>query len=132
LSLFLCFLYVVWRFVVPLPWSATNRGLLALALLLVSKHHLIQIWMFGTMFSPEVPRLVVLLFGVLFCAFVLLTLLLLAVDVIQLVCRLVRGGRAFSRATRARVRYGVATLSLVLACVGVYQAIKVPQVRRIE
>ena len=58
--LFVLYLYVVCRFVFPLPWCTRCRVLLAAVLLLTSKYHLIQQWVFGTMFSPEMPRALVM------------------------------------------------------------------------
>ena len=132
ITLFLCFLYVVLRFVIPLPWSVPRRLAFSFVLLVVSKYHLLQLWIFGTMFSPEMPRVLVVLMGWLFCAFVLLLFLVVAFDVVLLGSWLVRRGRALSSGTRVRVRYGLGVFALALSALGVSQAIKVPEVRRVE
>ena len=116
----------------PLPWSMASRVGLSVFLLLVSKYHLIQLWVFGTMFSPEMPRFLVILFSWLFCSFVLLLFLVVVFDVVLLGSWLVRKGRALSATTRLRVRYGLVTLAMALAAFGMHQAIKVPDVRRVE
>lgn len=71
------YVYVLWRLVVPLPVGRGWRALLAVVLLIISKYHLVLIAVYGTMFSPEVPRAVVLTAGWLFCAFVLVLVLTL-------------------------------------------------------
>lgn len=132
LYLLLFWAYLAWRFVLPLPWSRTARVTLAAFLLLVSKYHLIQLWLFGTMFSPEIPRPLVILSGGLFCAFILLLLLVAMLDVLLLAAWALRRGRAPGQSIRTRARYAVACTALVLAAVGVNQAIQVPEVRRVE
>jgi len=125
------YLYVLWRFVIPLPLSRSWRTLLALALLLISKYHLILIMVYGTMFSPEVPRLYVLIAGWLFCAFVLILVFTLLVD---LVCSVVAIRRNVSSKNLfcGRLSTGIAAFALLLSAVGVYQAVQVPGVRRVE
>ena len=66
------FIYLLWRFVLPLPVSRGVKVGAAIALLAISKYHLLSQVFFGNMFSPELPFLVVLALGWLFCAFVLL------------------------------------------------------------
>lgn len=129
--LILAYLYVLWRFVLPLPLSCGMRTLLALALLVISKYHLILIMVFGTMFSPEVPHVYVLVAGWLFCAFVLILVLTLLVD---LVCSVVAIRRNVSLKSLfgGRLRTGIAAVALLLSAVGVYQAVQVPAVRRVE
>ncbi|WP_219951264.1 metallophosphoesterase [Dickeya zeae] len=130
--LFVLYLYVVWRFVFPLPWRMRYHVLLAIVLLLTSKYHLIQQWVFGTMFSPEIPRAWVVLFGGLFCVFVLLFFLTAVFDVLLGVVWLVRRGRAGDERFRTRARYIVGIAALVLSVIGVHQAMQIPEVRRIE
>ncbi|KEZ67865.1 metallophosphoesterase [Pseudomonas amygdali pv. tabaci str. ATCC 11528] len=127
----LAYLYVLWRFVIPLPLSRSWRTLLALALLLISKYHLILIMVYGTMFSPEVPRLYVLIAGWLFCAFVLILVFTLLVD---LVCSVVAIRRNVSSKNLfcGRLSTGIAAFALLLSAVCVYQAVQVPGVRRVE
>jgi len=127
----LAYLYVLWRFVIPLPLSRTWRTLLALTLLVISKYHLILIMVYGTMFSPEVPRVYVLIAGWLFSAFVMMLTLALVVD---LVCSVVAIGRNVSLRSLfgGRLRTGIAAVALLLSAVGVYLAVQVPGVQRVE
>lgn len=132
LVLLVLYVYVACRFVLPLPWRPAWRVALAGVLLLASKYHLIQQWVFGTMFSPEMPRALVLLFGGLFCVFVLLFFLTAMLDVLLGISWLARRGRALDLSIRTRARYVMGIAALVLSCIGVHQAVQVPEVRRIE
>ncbi|RMP65725.1 hypothetical protein ALQ18_00192 [Pseudomonas marginalis pv. marginalis] len=125
------YLYVLWRFVLPLPIARGWRVLLAVALLVISKYHLILIAVYSTMFSPEMPRAAVLIAGWLFCAFVLVFVLTLLTDLVSAVvavCRRMKISDVFN----ARVRGAVAAAALLLSAVGVYQAVQLPEVRRVE
>lgn len=132
LVLFVLYVYVACRFVLPLPWRPAWRAILAGVLLLASKYHLIQEWVFGTMFSPEMPRALVMLFGALFCVFVLLFFLTAILDVLLGIAWIARRGRALDLSIRTRARYVMGIAALVLSCIGVHQAMQVPEVRRVE
>lgn len=125
------YLYVLWRFVMPLPISAAWRLLLGAALLAISKYHLILIGVFGNMFSPEMPRAAVIAAGWLFCAFVLLMVLTLLADVIGVAFSLARK-TALNTFFGVRLRGAIAVLALMLSAIGVHEAIQVPEVRRLE
>lgn len=127
----LAYLYVLWRFVIPLPIARTWRTLLALALLLISKYHLILIAIYGTMFSPEMPRAFVLIVGWLFCAFVLVLVFTLLTDMVSSVVA-IRRKVLMKDVFGGRLRAGIATAALLLSAIGVYQAVQLPGVRRVE
>lgn len=125
------YLYVLWRFVMPLPVSGWKRALLAVFLLLVSQYHLILIGVYGTMFSPEFPRPLVLVAGWLFCTFVFILVFTLIVDLasvmLSLLCR-----SPVRRMFGVRARTMIASLSMALAAIGVHQAVQVPAVRQVQ
>jgi predicted MPP superfamily phosphohydrolase len=127
----IAYLYVLWRFVLPLPIGRGWRVLLATALLITSKYHLILIAVYGTMFSPEVPRAAVLVAGWLFCTFVLVMVLTLVTD---LICGVLATRRKVSMKDLfdGRLRSAIAFAALLLSAVGVYQAVQLPGVRRVE
>ncbi|MFJ4142232.1 metallophosphoesterase [Pseudomonas sp. NPDC089734] len=127
----LAYLYVLWRFIVPLPVSTGCRTVLAITLLVISKYHLILILVYGTMFSPEFPRAGVLVAGWLFCAFVLILVFTLLSDGGAGLLALYRR-RRLSALARGRVRSAIAVVALGLSALGVYQAVQVPEVRRLE
>ncbi len=120
--------YVLARFVWPLPWAPGGKIALAIAVLVASQYHLWSRLSSGSVFSPEFPRALVLLFNWAFGAIVLLAVLQIALDVTALVARLVRGGGAIPDS----VRYTAATAAMLLSAVGVYQATRVPPLKDLE
>jgi len=129
---YLAYLYLVLRLIVPLPVHRVTRIGLGLALLLVCQHHMIQRWVFGTMFSPEIPRIFIVLLGWLFCSFLLVLLLQLLADLALLAAWALRRGRAVDPRQTLRLRYAVVACGALLSAIGVGQAIGVPEVRRVE
>lgn len=130
LYLGLAYLYVVWRFVLVLPLGRPSKVLLSVMLLVASNYHLIQIVAFGTMFSPEMPRLAVVLAGWAFAAFVLLFVVTLLTDLVYwtLAVFKIPAKRLVTWPSRCLTAIAV----MLLAGLGVYQAILVPQVRHVE
>ncbi|GGJ94734.1 hypothetical protein GCM10009304_21010 [Pseudomonas matsuisoli] len=127
----IAYLYVLWRFVVPLPISRSWRAVIAIALFAVSKYHLILIGLYGTMFSPEFPRPLVLLAGWLFCAFALLFIFTLLSDLVAgavaLLCR-----KSVAYFIGGKARLVIVLLALCLSGAGTYQAVQLPGVQRVE
>lgn len=81
---YIAYIYLVLRLIVPLPCRRATRVGIALILFLVCQHHMIQRWVFGTMFSPEIPRIFIILLGWLYCSFLLVLLLQLLADLAML------------------------------------------------
>ena len=131
LYLTVAYLYVLWRFVFPLPASRAVRAGVGVTLLLVSKYHLLNVVFFGNMWAPELPFVAVLLLGWAFCAFVLLTVFLLLLDLSWLLQRAFRRG-GDRQATQTRWHLGAACAAAVLSAVGVSYAIDVPEVHRVD
>lgn len=129
---YVAYIYLVLRLIVPLPLHRFTRIGLGLALLLVCQHHMIQRWIFGTMFSPEIPRVFIVLLGWLYCSFLLVLLLQLLADLALLAAWGLRRGRAIDARFSMRLRYAVIAVGTLLSAVGVGQAIQVPEVRRVE
>jgi uncharacterized protein len=121
-------LYVLARFVWPLPWAPGGKIALAVAVLMASQYHLWSRLSSGSVFSPEFPRALVLLFNWAFGVIALLALMQIALDVIALIARLFRGGGAIPDS----VRYTAATAAMLLSAVGVYQATRVPPLKDVE
>lgn len=122
-------LYVIGRFIWPMPWSRWARIAAAVLVLLASQYHLYARLSSGSVFSPEFPRAVVMLFNWAFGAIVLIAVLQIIVDLGALLTMLVRRRRL---TIPAGLRYGVGAAALVLAAIGVNQAIRVPPVKDIE
>ncbi|MPS77753.1 MAG: metallophosphoesterase [Achromobacter sp.] len=125
-------LYVIWRFVLPLSLSRPAKILLSLLLLGAAEHHLVTRNFFGSMASPEVPATLLMVLGWLFGALLLLAMLLLLRDVAGVVVY------AFSRPRGRRLLAarawgkGAAVLALMLSAIGVWQAVRVPDVKTLE
>jgi len=122
-------LYLIWRLVLPLPIAKSWRLMSALILLVVAQYHAAQIVIFSTMFSPELPRTVVILLGWAFCSFVLLTVMMLGLDLGNLGMKLLRGDH---KLMTSRSKGLAAALALLLSGYGVHQAIQVPPIKRVS
>ncbi|MGE6917518.1 metallophosphoesterase [Achromobacter kerstersii] len=125
-------LYVIWRFVLPLSVSKTGKVLLSVLLVAAAEHHLVTRNLFGSMASPEIPGTLLMVLGWLFGSLLLLAMLLLVRDV---------AGAAvygFSRVRGKRLwaargwGVGAALVSVVLSAIGVWQAVRVPDVKTLE
>lgn len=122
-------LYVVVRFILPLPWPVQAKILIAIVIMLVSVHHLWSRLAFGTMFAPEVPRAMIIAVNFIFGATLLLTLFQLVLDVGALMTALARW-----RVVQIPVplRYAVGLSAVLLSAFGVSQAIRVPAPKQVE
>ncbi|MCD5970633.1 metallophosphoesterase [Pseudomonas quasicaspiana] len=122
-------LYVIVRFILPMPWKLQARIAVALLLVLASQYHLYSRFSSGSVFSPEFPRTVVMLFNWAFGSILLIAVGQIIVDLITLVMMLIRRQRL---TIPANLRYGFGIAALLLAALGVNQAIRVPPVKDIE
>ncbi len=121
-------LYVLARFVWPLPWAPGGKIALAIAVLVASQYHLWSRLSSGSVFSPEFPRALVLMFNWAFGAIALLAVMQITLDVTALIVRLVRSGGTMPDS----VRYAAATMAMLLSALGVYQATRVPPLKDVE
>lgn len=121
-------LYVIARFIYPMPWPLPARVAAALVLLLASQYHLYSRFSSGSVFSPEFPRAVVLLFNWAFGAILLLAVLQILIDVGMLLTILVRQQWL---TVPPLLRYVIGATALLLAGIGVHQAARVPAVKDI-
>ncbi|UYF99296.1 metallophosphoesterase [Halomonas sp. GD1P12] len=122
-------LIVILRVLAPLPWPRWSKITLSALLLLVSQHHLLTQLAFGSMFSPEVPRAVVLLVNTLFGAMLFLALMQLAVDVVTLVLALIKRRRL---GIPGALRYALSLVALGVAAFAVSQAARVPPLKEVD
>ncbi len=125
-------LYVIWRFVWPLRWPRAGKIVLGGALLLIAEHHLITRSFFGTMASPEVPGAVLMLLGWAFGALILLALLLLVRDILGVLLHSLSRVRGRALLVSPRLRIGLGVTALVMSALGVWQAVRVPEVKTIQ
>lgn len=119
-------LYVVARFLAPLPWRLGIKVAVGLLVLVASQYHLASRWSSGSPFSPEFPRDLVIAFNWAFGTLLLLAVGQLALDLGVLLVALVRRRRT---AIHRRVRYATGVVAMVLSALGVSQALRVPPVR---
>lgn len=124
----LAYLLILTRFIWPLQLPLSIKILVAALALVALQFHRWSKLSSGSVFSPEFPRLVVVLFNWAFGAIVLLALLQLALDVGLLVGLLIHGGIV----SAPDVRYGLAAVATVAAAVGVHQAMRIPPLKDIE
>lgn len=125
-------LYVIWRFVLPLPWQRPGKIVLACLLFLVAEHHLVTRTFFGTMSSPEVPATVLLVLGWAFGTLILLAALLLLRDVLGGLTRPLSRRMSDVLFGSSGLRLALGVFAAVLAGIGVWQAVRVPEVRTVE
>jgi uncharacterized protein len=125
----LAYLLILTRFIWPLQLPLSIKILVAALALVALQFHRWSKLSSGSVFSPEFPRPVVVLFNWAFGAIVLLALLQLALDVGLLVGLLIHGGIV---SAPDGVRYGLAAVATVAAAVGVHQAMRIPPLKDIE
>jgi predicted MPP superfamily phosphohydrolase len=101
----------------------------AILLLVAPQYHLWSRLSSGSVFAPEFPRPVVILFNWAFGAIIFLALLQLALDGATLIVMAAHGGRVN---VPDGVRYGIGGVAAILAAIGVCQAVRVPPLKDIE
>lgn len=125
-------LWVIGRFVWLLSWSIEARCMLALAIMLVVEHHLITRTFFGSMASPEVPSGVLMALGWAFGAVLLLAIFLLIMDSVGGVIWLFSHDTGRSVLAATGIRALAALVAMALSAWGVWQAVRIPDVKRVE
>ncbi|MBY9062535.1 metallophosphoesterase [Sphingomonas yunnanensis] len=120
-------LYVLLRTLWPLALPLWAKGGVAVLLLAASQFHYWSKLSSGSVFAPEFPRAMVVLFNWAFGAIVLLFALQLLLDLGLLVAQLVRRGATLPDGAR----YAAAGLAALLAAIGVAKAMRQPPVRDI-
>ncbi|WBO23201.1 metallophosphoesterase [Sphingomonas abietis] len=119
-------LYVVARTLAPLPWAIEVKIGLAAALLVGSQFHLWSRLSSGSVFNPEFPRPLVILFNWVFGAIALLSVFQIMLDLARLAAMVLGIGGS---AAWTEPRYAIAILAFAMAAAGVRQAIGVPRLR---
>ncbi|MGY0504305.1 metallophosphoesterase [Luteimonas sp. e5] len=125
-------LYVAWRGL--RPWRLPRLAWLAAALLvwlLLLQYPLISM-ISGSFASPEVPRWIQVVLAIGMHALMILAVLLLLRDVVGIVIALPARARARAWWASRKLVAGLAVGALALSVFGVWQAIKVPSLRRVE
>ncbi len=119
-------LYVVTRTVMPLPWAIAVKIVVALVLLIASQFHYWSRLSSGSVFTPEFPRPVVILFNWVFGAIALLAVFQIILDLAGLAAAI---GGISGPGVWIEARYVIGIAAFALAAFGVRQAIRVPRLR---
>jgi len=119
--------YVIVRFLIPLAMPLALKIVLSALVLLASQYLLISRFTAGGIFSPEMPRALIILCNWAFGAVLFLALLQMLIDAVALMSFLFRHPLEIT----PMVRYLAALLAMALAAVGVQQAIRVPPVKEV-
>lgn len=131
--IFLVFLipaiYVASRTLWPLTLPLWSKVVVTVLLLGVSQYHLWSRLSSGSVFAPEFPRPVVIIFNWAFGALVLLMLLQIVLDLGLLTTAVVRWQRV--RLPDA-ARYGAIGLGALASAIAVANAVRVPPIRDVE
>jgi len=117
--------YVIARVIVPLSMPLAVKVLLSMLALLASQYLLVSRFTSGGLFSAEMPRIIIILFNWAFSTVLLLALTQIAIDIIALLALLLRHPLELVPG----VRYLAVLFAMLLAAVGVHQAIRVPPVK---
>src|SRR6202163_3172643 len=125
----LAYLLILTRFIWPIDLPLWAKIVMAALAFVALQFHRWSRLSSGSVFSPEFPRPVVVLFNWAFGAIVLLVLLQLLLDAGLLFAALIHGG--FVGAPDG-VRHGMAVLAAVAAGIGVHQAMRMPPLMDIE
>ncbi|WGY47163.1 metallophosphoesterase [Vibrio sp. ABG19] len=112
-----------------MPWILSTKIAVAILLLLASQYHLFSRFSSGSVFSPEFPRIVVMLFNWGFGAILLLAIFQLITDLGILVMMLFKHQQL---AIPSGLRLGIGAVALFLAGLGVIQAARVPPLKDVE
>lgn len=119
-------LYVVTRTVAPMPWAMAVKIAVALVLLFASQFHYWSRLSSGSVFTPEFPRPVVILFNWVFGAIALLAVFQMALDLVTLIA--LASGIGMN-GVEISARYAIGITAFALAAFGVGQAVRVPRLR---
>jgi predicted MPP superfamily phosphohydrolase len=125
----LIYLLILTRFIWPLQLPLSIKIVAAVLALVALQFHRWSKLSSGSVFSPEFPRPVVVLFNWSFGAIALLVLLQLLLDGGLLFGMLIHGGVV---SAPDGVRYALAALAAVAAAIGVHQAMRIPPLKDIE
>ncbi|HEX7871634.1 MAG TPA: metallophosphoesterase [Sphingobium sp.] len=117
------------QFLWPLPIPVVAKACIAILLLIASQFQFWSRLSSGSVFAPEFPRPVVILFNWASGAILFLAVMQLVLDVVMAGLWIVPDG---APAVPVGVRYGMAAAAAILAAMGVMNAVRVPPVKDVE
>ena len=122
-------IYVISRTIWPLPWPLALKVGTAVVLVVASQYHLWSRLSSGSVFAPEFPRPVVMLFNAAIGGIMLATAMQLVLDVVVLASMALPSG---SWTIPTAGHYAVALAAALVAAVAVRQAVRVPPLKTVE
>lgn len=125
-------LYVLWRFVRPLPLGRVTKTTLASTLLLVAEYRLVIGMALGGVPSQVLPREVLIGLSWAYGSFLLLTLLLLARELVGMLTWLIRRSLGRRILGAGKPLFGIGLLALALSGWGTWQGVKIPAVNTVD
>lgn len=125
-------LYVAWRLFWPLRMPIWMKVVLSLLLVGVAVQLRIVATFWGTMASPEIPKLAIAVLATGSTAVLLLALMMLVLDAGLLLSRLLRWPRIVSVLRASKLRPLAGLLALLVSGYGISQGMAVPQPRQID
>ena len=120
--------YVVARTIWPLPWPDLIKVAVSIILLIASQFQLWSRLSSGSIFNPEFPRPLILIFNLLLGSIVLMMAGQIVIDLGTL-AGFVTGAKLGGFATALRYAFGV--IALALSVLGVWQASRRPPLREV-
>ncbi|MET0240630.1 MAG: metallophosphoesterase [Sphingobium sp.] len=120
---------VITQFLWPLPLSLAAKAIIAVLLLILSQFQLWSRLSSGSVFAPEFPRPVIILFNWAGGAILFLAVTQLLLDVVRVGMWILPGD---AMPISPDVRYGMAAAAAILAAIAVRNAVRVPPVRDVE
>jgi len=120
---------VITRFLPSLPLPLAIKALIAVLMLVASQFQLWSRMSSGSVFAPEFPRPVVVLFNWAGGTILFLAVLQLLLDAAMLASLLLPGD---TPAIPLGLRYGMAGAAAILAAIGVRSAVRVPALKDVE
>ncbi|WP_313052147.1 metallophosphoesterase [Stenotrophomonas cyclobalanopsidis] len=125
-------LFVAWRLFWPLRLPGWAKALLSLLLVALAVQLRIVATFWGTMASPEIPKMAIAMLATGSTAVLLLALAMLLFDAGLLLARVLRLPRAVSALRTPLLRPLAAGVALLLSAYGVSQGMAVPKPRQVE
>ncbi len=125
-------LFVAWRLFWPLRLPVWAKALLSLLLVAQAVQLRIVATFWGTMASPEIPKMAIAMLATGSTAVLLLALPMLLFDAGLLLARVLRLPRAVSALRTPLLRPLAAGVALLLSAYGVSQGMAVPKPRQVE
>ncbi len=125
-------LFVAWRLFWPLRLPVWAKALLSLLLVALGVQLRIVATFWGTMASPEIPKMAIAMLATGSTAVLLLALAMLLFDAGLLLARVLRLPRAVSALRTPLLRPLAAGVALLLSAYGVSQGMAVPKPRQVE